>query len=112
MQIATRKAQDVTVIELAGRLDSHSAGDIGDQLDAIGTSGEKRVLLNLAKLDYVSSAGLRVILRLSRLLKSHGGELRISDVGGLVASVLETAGFDSLLRIDATEADALAAFAH
>ncbi|WP_270937550.1 STAS domain-containing protein [Falsiroseomonas oryzae] len=111
MQFATRKVQDVLVIELSGRLDSHTAGDVGDRIDAIGTGAETRCVLNLGGLDYVSSAGLRVILRLSRLLKSHGGELKISNARDMVAAVLETAGFDSLLRMHATEQEAVDAFA-
>jgi len=110
MQLTTRRLEDLVVVELAGRLDSHSAGAVGDRLDAIGASGEKRVLLSLAGLDYISSAGLRAILRLSRLLKSHGGELRVSEPGGMVATVLETVGFDSLLQIHPTEAEARTAF--
>jgi anti-anti-sigma factor len=111
MQFATRKAGDVLVMEVGGRLDSHSAGEVGDRMMAVATGGEKKVVLNLRGLDYVSSAGLRIILRLSRVLQSHGGELRVTDAQEMVASVLETAGFDSLLRIHATEASALEAFA-
>jgi anti-anti-sigma factor len=111
MQIATRRAGDVLVVELAGRLDSHSSGEIGDRLTGIATGGETKVLLNLRGLDYVSSAGLRVVLRLSRLLQSHGGELKLSDAQEMVATVLETAGFDSLLRIHPAEQGALDAFA-
>jgi anti-anti-sigma factor len=110
MQISTRTVQDVLVVELSGRLDSHSVGDVGDRIVAIGTGDAKRVVLHLGGLDYVSSAGLRVVLRLSRLLQSHGGELRISDAQPMVAQVLDTAGFDSLLRIHPAESDALAAF--
>jgi anti-anti-sigma factor len=111
MKITTRKVQDILVIDMAGRLDSHTAGDVADQLAAIGTGAEKRIILNLRHADFVTSAGLRAILRLSRLLQAHGGELKISDAQDLVATVLVTAGFESLLRIHPTEAEALAAFA-
>ncbi len=110
MQIATRQQGKVLVIDLAGRLDSRTAGDVGDRMDAIGTGADHQVVLNLAGLEFVSSAGLRVILRLARLLQSHGGELQISDAQPLVAEVLKTTGFDSLLRMHPTEADAIAAF--
>ncbi len=110
MQISTQTVQDVLVVGLSGRLDSHSVGDVGDRIAAIGTGEAKRVLLNLSGLDYVSSAGLRIVLRLSRLLQSHGGELKVSDARPMVAQVLDTAGFDSLLRIYATQEDAMAAF--
>lgn len=111
MQIATREVGKVLVIDLAGRLDSRTAGEVGDRIDAIGTGEAHQVVLNLAGLEFVSSAGLRVILRLARLLQSFGGELQIGAAQPMVAEVLRTAGFDSLLRIHATEADAIAAFA-
>lgn len=110
MQISTSTVKDVLVVGLSGRLDSHTVGDVGDRIAAIGTGEARRVLLDLSGLDYVSSAGLRIVLRLSRLLQSHGGELKVSDAQPMVAQVLETAGFDSLLRIHPTQAEALAAF--
>lgn len=110
MQFATRQVRQTLVIDLAGRLDSRTAGEVGDRMDAVGTSDARRVVLNLAGLEFVSSAGLRVILRLARLMQSHGGELKISDARPMVTEVLETAGFDSLLRIYPSEQQAVAAF--
>jgi anti-anti-sigma factor len=110
MQIATRKAGDVLVVDLQGRLDSRTTGDVDDRIVAISTGPDKHVVLNLGAVEFVSSAGLRIILRLARLLKSHGGELKISDAQPMVANVLETAGFDSLLEMHANEAAAVAAF--
>jgi anti-anti-sigma factor len=110
MQIATRKVNDVLVVELIGRLDSVAVGEVGDRLTAMAAGDMPRVVLNLAKMDYVSSSGLRVILRLSRLLTANGGELKLSSAQEMVGRVLETASFDSLLRLYGTETEALAAF--
>jgi anti-anti-sigma factor len=109
MQFATREVGPVLVIDLAGRLDSRTAGDVGDRMDAIGIGEARQVVLNLAGLDFVSSAGLRVILRLARLMQSRGGELQIGAPQPMVADVLQTSGFDSLLRIHPNEAAAIAA---
>lgn len=111
MQIATREVGKVLVIDLAGRLDSRTAGEVGDRIDAIGTGEAHQVVLNLSGLEFVSSAGLRVILRLARLLQSFGGELQIGAARPMVEEVLRSAGFDSLLRIHPSEAEAVAAFA-
>jgi stage II sporulation protein AA (anti-sigma F factor antagonist) len=110
MQIETRKVYDVLVVDMSGRLDSHSAGDAGDYMVAIAQADNRYVLLNLAKLAYVSSAGLRVILQAAKLLQVNGGSLSICAAGGSVKTVLETAGFDSLLKIYDTEKEAVAAF--
>ena len=59
----------------------------------------KKVVLNLDKLDYVSSAGLRVILTLAKLLQSSSGELKICHANASVNEVLQTSGFNSLIKI-------------
>ncbi len=110
MQIDTRKVYDVLVIDVAGRLDSRTAGDIADRMAALAQGPDKHVLLNIAKLEYLSSAGLRIILRTAKLLQGNRGELKICSPTPDVHSVLTTAGFDSLLKIYETEKHAFAAF--
>jgi anti-sigma B factor antagonist len=110
MKIETRKAYDVLVVDMSGRLDSHTSGEAGDRIVKIAQGEDKRVLLNLDQLDYVSSAGLRVIVTGAKLLQGHRGELKICNAKGGVKSVLETSGFHSLIKIYDTEKEAVAAF--
>jgi anti-anti-sigma factor len=110
MKIETRKVYDVLVVDMSGRLDSVSSGDAGDRIVSIAQGEDKRVLLNLDKLDYVSSAGLRVILRGAKLLQGNRGELKICNAKGGARTVLETSGFDSLIKIYDTEKEAFSAF--
>jgi anti-anti-sigma factor len=110
MKIATRKVYDVLVVDMSGRLDSHSSGDAGDRIVEIAEGEDKRVLLNLERLEFVSSAGLRVILRGAKLLEGHHGELKICNAGDGVRTVLETSGFNSLIKIYDTEKEAFSAF--
>lgn len=111
MQLATRKIHEVVVVDLTGSLDSHSAGEIGDQLTAIAQGTGKHVLLNLEKVTYVSSAGLRIILRAAKLLQTAHGEMKLCSAQDTVKDVMQTAGFDSLLKLYDTEQDAFASFA-
>ena len=110
MKIETRTVYDVLVVDMSGRLDSTSSGDAGDRIVDIAKGAHKRVLLNLAKLEYVSSAGLRVILRGAKLLQVNRGELKICNASGLVRNVLETSGFNSLIKVYDTEQEAFSAF--
>ena len=110
MQIVTRKVYDVLVVDIGGKLDTNSSGDASDQLVKIVQGDIKQIVLNLDKLDYVSSAGLRIILRTSKLLQGGRGELKICHANGVVKEVLETSGFNSLLKIYDTEKDAVNAF--
>jgi anti-sigma B factor antagonist len=110
MKIETRKIYDVLVVDMAGKLDTSTSGDASDQMVKIAQGDNKQVVLNLDGLEYVSSAGLRVILLASKLLQAGRGELKICHARDIVKKVLETSGFNSLLKIYDTEKDAVAAF--
>jgi anti-sigma B factor antagonist len=110
MNIETRRVYDVLVVDMSGRLDSHSSGDAGDRIVNIAQGEDRQVLLNLEKLEYVSSAGLRVILRGAKLLQVNRGELKICNVSGGIRDVLETSGFNSLIKIYNSEKEAVLAF--
>ncbi len=110
MQIGTRLVDDMTVVDMTGRLDSATSGDAHDELVRIAKSGVSKVVLNLDKMEYVSSAGLRVILTAAKLLKSSSGEMKICHANGVVKEVLETSGFDHIIDIYDHENDAIEAF--
>jgi anti-anti-sigma factor len=110
MNIETRKVYDVLVIDMSGKLNTKTAGDAGDQIVKIVKGDDKRVVLNLDKLEFVSSAGLRVILTGAKLLQGQRGELKICNAKGKVKQVLETSGFNNLIRIYDSEKEAVAAF--
>ena len=61
-------------------------------------------------LEYLSSAGLRVILTAAKLLQAAAGEMKICQANGVVKDVLEMSGFDSLVHMYDDEKDAVAAF--
>ena len=110
MKVETRKIHDVLVVDMGGSLDSTSSGEAGDRIANIAKGEHTRVLLNLAELEYVSSAGLRVILRGAKLLQGKRGELKICNAKGPVRDVLETSGFKSLIKVYDTEQEAFSAF--
>jgi len=110
MQLETRKVYDTLVVDMTGRLDSHTVGDAGDRLVSIVQGGDRQILLNLAKIDYISSAGLRVILRTAKLLQGSRGELKLCGASDMVHDVLATSGFNSLVKLYPTEKEAIAAF--
>src|SRR5204863_7288051 len=98
MKIETRKAGDVVVVEMSGRLDSRSSGEAGDRIVHIVQGEDRQILLNLENVHYVTSAGLRITLLGSKLLRGNHGELKIRCVEGAVKRVRETSGFASLGR--------------
>ena len=108
--ITTRHEAGILVCELKGRLDAITADAAGEEIIALLAAGNRRVLLNLSALDYVSSMGLRVFSRASRAAHAAGGSLKLCSPTAPVAKVLEISGMDNLLDLYATESAALAAF--
>jgi anti-sigma B factor antagonist len=110
MNIATRQSGDVLVVDLAGRLDSSTAGSAYDQLTGLAKGGAKKILLNLDNLQYISSAGLRAILTTAKLVQTARGEIRLCKAQPVVKEALETSGFNSLIRLLDDEQSAIASF--
>jgi len=109
IQIETRQVRDVLLIEMSGRLDSPSAGEAEDRLLNIVEGKDGPVLLKLERLEYVTSVGLRVIVRLAKLLQESGGELMICNAKGVVKDAFEIFSFRDLTKIYDTEKEAFAA---
>ena len=110
MQISTRDSYGVLVVELEGSLDTSTIGQTSDELVRLVKNGNDKIILNLERLEYINSAGLRAILLAAKLLQNNRGEMRICNPNGIVREVLEASGFNSLLYLHDTEADAFANF--
>ncbi len=110
MEIKTRRVDDVLVVEITGRLDTQGSGPAAEQMARIAQDGNNKILLNLDKLEFLSSSGLRVLLRTAKLLPEPGGRMMICQASGVVKDVLEIAGIDALIEIYDSEAAALADF--
>jgi anti-anti-sigma factor len=108
MQISTRTSNDVHIVAITGSLDSTTAPEAQKSLAAV-LSGAKKVGLDFTGLDYISSAGLRVLLGVAKQLRASGGKLAMFGLNQSVREVFEISGFASILPIHATEAEALAA---
>ncbi len=99
MKIDTRQVHDVTVVDMTGRLDTQTSGYAYDEMVRIAKGEAGKVVLNVNNLEYLSSAGLRVILTAAKLLQAAAGEMKICQANGVVKDVLETSGFDNLAPI-------------
>lgn len=110
MNINTRSLDEIVAIDIEGKLDTQTSTPALEQLMQILESSPGKVLISLALLEFVSSAGLRVILRAAKQVRSYGGELKVSGAQGVVKEVLEISGFDSLLDLYEDEEQAVGSF--
>ena len=110
MEITTRDVNDVKVVQIEGELDTGSSPDAQNQLDQLRGQGVKKILLDLTNLDFISSAGLRVLLATAQELKEDSGDLRVCSLNREVKEVFDISGFSTLLMVFDNEAKALSGF--
>jgi len=99
MEIAERKAGNVCVVGIIGRLDSGTSESLGQQLHQLIDRGERRLVIDAEKLDYISSTGLRVLLVAAKRLKAVDGRIVLSSLKPHIMEVFEIAGFKSIFPI-------------
>lgn len=110
MDITTRTRNDVTLVALAGNLDSNTSPQAQQALDRILASGGQKMVVDFTALDYISSAGLRVLLGTAKRLSGAGGALHLFGLNETVQEVFDISGFSTILAVFATEAEALKGF--
>ena len=99
MEIAERRQGDVAVLCPAGRIDNDTSAAFQDKLLAtVGTAGAS-VVLDLAKVEYISSAGLRAVLQAARAARLRGGEFAVCALSDPVRKVFTMSGMHHVLRI-------------
>ncbi len=96
LQMTEEREGSVLVFALAGRLDSGTAKDLEESLKQKLDSGEQVMLMDMEGLDYISSAGLRVVLLAAKRLRASDGRFGLSALKGEIRQVFEISG---LLRI-------------
>ncbi|MBQ6478031.1 MAG: STAS domain-containing protein [Erysipelotrichaceae bacterium] len=99
MEIIKTVKDDVTDIALVGRLDTTTAPDLEKELKELLEQGIKKLDLDFEKLDYISSAGLRVLLFAQKSL-SENGKMTIRNVKPEIMEVFDITGFIDILTIE------------
>ncbi|MDQ0509233.1 STAS domain-containing protein [Ancylobacter amanitiformis] len=100
--------KDVMITAVRGRLDSSSSPKLDETL-AVIPEGSAAIVLDFAELTYISSAGLRVVLKATKLARSNGLQLVICGLVPQVHEVFDVSGFTALIPIHESRASALAA---
>ncbi len=89
----------ITLVEVQGRLDATSASEADNRLAAMVTAGARQVVLDLAGVEYVSSAGLRVLLAAAKRLQQAQGQLVLAQPTPQTRQILDMAGFSALIPV-------------
>jgi len=106
MEIIEEKQSGINIFKLNGRLDSNTSQGFEQKLFEAISDGSKNMVVDFKDLDYISSAGLRVILKATKAIKREDGRIMLCSMQDYVKEVFEIAGFDSFLPIVATMEEA------
>ena len=99
MDITERKTADIVTLSLSGRLDTTTAKAFEDRILAHIESGQRRIAIDLAELEYISSAGLRVFLLAAKRLDAAQGRIALCALTEPVREVFDIAGFIPIFAI-------------
>lgn len=111
MNISESKQGNVTILQIQGKLDSMNSPELDKRLTGLVESGIRQIAVDLAGIDYVSSAGLRVFLSAAKRLKQTQGKLALANPTVQVQQIFDIAGFASILPILKTLNEAVGACA-
>jgi anti-anti-sigma factor len=110
MDITEVKRGDVTLLGIKGRLDASTANTLEEKLLASMDAGERRLALDCSQLDYISSAGLRVLLVAVKRLSSSNGKIVLYALKDQIKEVFDITGFSPLFPSLTTQEEALRSF--
>ena len=110
MEITKSQQGNISILAVSGRLDVLSSNTMDSTLQEVIEQGNHQILLDCEELDFISSSGLRVLLRTAKQLKTANGRIGLCNIKDHIHEVLEIAGILSLLPVSSSQEEALSKF--
>ncbi len=106
MQMQAKKNNGLTIFIVTGRLNAQTAPAAEDTLAEAIDAGASRIVLNLAGVDLITSAGLRILAATSKKLSRQNGKLVLCELQPAVLHIFEISGLLTIFLVAGTEAEA------
>jgi anti-anti-sigma factor len=110
MKTEVKHKKDIPIVALSGSIDALVAPDLARAIVDQIAEGHVYLVIDLTRVEFMSSAGLHTLLGAVRETRSHGGDLRVIIMDPNIDHALKISGFHSVARVFTSEADALAGF--
>lgn len=112
MQIEERSAGEVTLLDLKGKM-TLGEGDelLKDKINSLANQGRRKIVLNLADVPYIDSAGLGEIVRTYTTITREGGQLKLLNLTKRITDLLAITKLLTVFETYENEADAVRSFA-
>ena len=110
MEVVEKKQDGICILTLKGRLDANTADEFRGKILQIIEDGTHNIVLDCGGLDYISSAGLRVMLEATKKSKLSQGKIVLCSLRPYIQEIFEVSKFDVFLPLAPTLDDALQEF--
>lgn len=105
----TEQKEGVLIAKPEGRIDGVNARDFHEALTKAIGADSSAVLVDLAAINYISSAGLRTFLLVAKTLQQRSAQFALCSLSDPIREIFEISGFDKIIAIHPSEGEALAA---
>lgn len=110
METTESKINRIVVLGLKGKLDANTSPQLQEKFFASIAGGEKQFAIDCAQLEYINSAGLRVLLLAAKQLRNVSGKIVLYALKTHVKEVFDLAGFSAVFPLLGSQTEALASF--
>ena len=108
--VGVRQRDTVSILELKGYLDAHTAPDLENAFQRLLTDRKYNIVVNCKDLTYISSAGLGVFMAFIEDVRKNKGDIKLSNMSPKVYNVFDLLGFPILYEIYREEQEAVVKF--
>jgi anti-anti-sigma factor len=108
MEVTSSRSGGFSVVAVDGEIDPKASVDLERALSDLVTEGERRFVIDLAGVERLSGAGVRVLLMFARKLSGLGGHLALCSLASPVQAIFDVAGFANAFTICASRGEAIA----
>jgi anti-anti-sigma factor len=106
MEMMQSKKESLVILGLKGKLDASTSSSLEEKFLSLMEGGEKQLVVDFSQLDYISSAGLRVLLMAAKRLKNANGKIALCALKENVREVFDLAGFSTIFSIYPSQQEA------
>ena len=110
LSIETDNRQSISVMKVKGRVDSETAPELDDALTKLLQDNRNKIVLNLQDVNFMSSAGLRAMVKAYQSANKSGGDVRLAAVSEPIEVILRTVGMMQMFKLFSSSEEAAAGF--
>jgi anti-sigma B factor antagonist len=111
MELSTREVSHVTIVDLSGRITlGEETGELRDTVRKLIAAGKKKIILNLAQVDYIDSSGVGELVSSFTAVRNAGGELKLLNLTKKVHDILNVTKLYTVFDVKEDEFNAVKSF--